>query len=135
MIREQRERRGLSQQALGDLAGINKEAVSMLETGKTWPQYPTLQAIAAALGVPETTLFAGAPAPSPTPQEALAVLEREIGAARARPESDPLASRVARIKDPAARRAIEAMLPAWEKSVPADEKSREQDGKVPDRDK
>jgi transcriptional regulator with XRE-family HTH domain len=50
-LRELRLDAGLSQQELAERAGITREAVSMMETGKRSPYPRTMRQLAAALGV------------------------------------------------------------------------------------
>lgn len=51
-IRELRERRGLSQQALGELAGVRQATISELESGKKQRiDFGILERLAVALGV------------------------------------------------------------------------------------
>jgi transcriptional regulator with XRE-family HTH domain len=52
LLREYREAAGLSQQELADLAGVQRESISRLETGRRAPQNNKAQRrIAAALGI------------------------------------------------------------------------------------
>lgn len=46
-----RKRAGLSQEALADMVGVSRQAVSKWETGETLPETAKLSALAAALGV------------------------------------------------------------------------------------
>jgi transcriptional regulator with XRE-family HTH domain len=50
-LKELREHSGLSQDELADMAGIHRVQVSRLETGSSVPSWPTVQALARALGV------------------------------------------------------------------------------------
>ncbi len=50
-----RKKAGMTQEALAEKAGIS--TIQFYETGRRWPERPYLEAIAAALGVPETELF------------------------------------------------------------------------------
>jgi DNA-binding XRE family transcriptional regulator len=50
-LRELRLDAGLSQQELADRAGLTREAVSMMETGKRNPYPRTMRKLAGALGV------------------------------------------------------------------------------------
>lgn len=56
-LREIRERRGLSQLALGRKTGIAGNIISNLENGKVYPYSGWRQKLAAALGVSEAELF------------------------------------------------------------------------------
>lgn len=47
-----REKAGLSQSQLAEKAGLNRQVVHKLETTDTRPTWATVQALAAALGVP-----------------------------------------------------------------------------------
>jgi transcriptional regulator with XRE-family HTH domain len=78
-VKEHRERREMTQETLAERAGVDKQAISLIERGLTWPQYPTLQRVAEALDVLETDLFS-IPPREPTPSEALAVITRVIKA-------------------------------------------------------
>lgn len=57
-IRRLREDRGLNVRGLAAKAGINDGALSRIENGKRMPALETLKAIASALDVPLTDLFA-----------------------------------------------------------------------------
>ena len=57
-IRELREAADLSQEALAAKAGIGRAALARIEKGQYSPRYGTLVALAGALGVPATRLFA-----------------------------------------------------------------------------
>jgi putative transcriptional regulator len=51
-LRELRDEKGLSQQALGDKAGVRQATISDLESGKAkGVEFQTLEKLAAALGV------------------------------------------------------------------------------------
>jgi transcriptional regulator with XRE-family HTH domain len=49
-LRKEREKAGISQYRLGQLAGISKQSLSRLEMGLSQPNWETVQRIAAALG-------------------------------------------------------------------------------------
>jgi transcriptional regulator with XRE-family HTH domain len=53
----ERERRGLSQRQLAELVGTTQSAIARLEGGHISPSLPTLDRIAAALGVEVTVTF------------------------------------------------------------------------------
>jgi len=55
-IREQRKKLGASQGALAKDAGISRNMLSQIERGEGNPSWVTLRGIAAALGVPVSTL-------------------------------------------------------------------------------
>ena len=57
LIRELRQRRGLTVQQLADLAGFSKGLISQIETEKTVPTIPTLRKISAAFGLSLSELF------------------------------------------------------------------------------
>jgi transcriptional regulator with XRE-family HTH domain len=50
MLRELREKAGLTQQALAGRAGLSLSYVAKLEQGKATPSWPTVKALAKALG-------------------------------------------------------------------------------------
>jgi transcriptional regulator with XRE-family HTH domain len=50
-LKELREKAGLSQAALAELAGMNRFGIAKLEQGAREPSWSTVQAIARALGV------------------------------------------------------------------------------------
>lgn len=51
-LKELREKRGLTQEQLADLSGVNQSAISFIENGTTAsPKLDTLQKLARALGV------------------------------------------------------------------------------------
>lgn len=58
-IKQLRVKKNMSQEALAEAAGITKASVSNYERNKRQPQYPAVQAIARALGVPVFELFDG----------------------------------------------------------------------------
>ncbi len=60
-LREQRMRRGLSQEALGDAAGLHRTEVSLLERAGREPRLSTIVRLARALGVPPAALLDGLP--------------------------------------------------------------------------
>lgn len=55
-IRESREKRGLSQEALAGQAGITPNTLSLIEQGKANPTWGTVRGIASALGVSVSAL-------------------------------------------------------------------------------
>jgi transcriptional regulator with XRE-family HTH domain len=66
-LKELREGAGLTQQQLGERAGMHKLTVAKLEQGIREPGWATVQALADALGV-SCEAFREAPGPAPTPQ-------------------------------------------------------------------
>lgn len=60
-IKEERERRGLTQRALADTADLSDRYISNLEGGQRSPGPKALQAIAGALQIQVSDLFAGVP--------------------------------------------------------------------------
>ncbi|MCF0074428.1 helix-turn-helix domain-containing protein [Dyadobacter sp. CY261] len=63
-IRTLRKSKGLSQEALAEMAGINLRTLQRIEAGDAVPRGETLRLLAQALGVPVETL---SPAPDPAP--------------------------------------------------------------------
>ena len=59
-IRAERERQGLSQEALGDAAGLDRTYVSGLERATRNPTLASMEKLASALGVPLSKLVAEA---------------------------------------------------------------------------
>lgn len=55
-IRAQRERRGLSQEALAPKAGVTPGTLSLIERGEANPTWGTVRGIASALGVAVSAL-------------------------------------------------------------------------------
>ena len=52
IIRAERDRRGLSQEALADLAGLSRTHVGEVERGEVGLSFSTLEAVADGLGMP-----------------------------------------------------------------------------------
>ncbi len=72
VVRETRQRRGLSQQALADRAGLSRNFVAQIERGESSPTVATLARLAAALGATVGELL-GEEAAASEPGEAVAV--------------------------------------------------------------
>lgn len=70
-LRRLRARRGLSQRALGDRAGISRQALGALESGRSVPSLPVALRLAASLGASVDELFS-----LPEPATAVARLAR-----------------------------------------------------------
>ena len=58
-LRAAREEAGLSQEALAERAGMHRNAVALLETGKRDPRVSTVAKLAKALGIPAGELLKG----------------------------------------------------------------------------
>ena len=58
-IREQRKQLGMTQEAVAEIAELDRKHISMIETGKTEPRIDTLIRIAGALDLPIEKLVAG----------------------------------------------------------------------------
>lgn len=63
-LRASRERRGLSQRALAEAAGISRQSLFAIESGGADPSVSVALALAAALELPVEALFGAAPAPA-----------------------------------------------------------------------
>jgi transcriptional regulator with XRE-family HTH domain len=63
-LKQLRAQAGLTQQELADRAGLHKQSVSRLEQDEYSPTWPTVQALAKALGV-NSLAFEGTVEPSP----------------------------------------------------------------------
>lgn len=58
VIRDERERQGMTQAELGRRVGLSRPSISLLERGSTkFPKIATLEAIAAALNLPPHALY------------------------------------------------------------------------------
>ncbi len=63
-VREARKQRGLTQQQLSELSGVDQTTISDLETGRhTNPRLDTIKALAEALGIAPSKLQFTAPEP------------------------------------------------------------------------
>jgi transcriptional regulator with XRE-family HTH domain len=58
-LRAERQRRGLSQEALGDACGLHRTEVSLLERALRDPRLSTITRLARALGIPAAALLDG----------------------------------------------------------------------------
>ena len=58
-LRAERERRGLSQEALGHVCGLHRTEISLLERAGRDPRLSTIVKVARALRVPPASLFDG----------------------------------------------------------------------------
>lgn len=58
-LRGAREKAGFSQEALAERAGMHRNAVALLETGKRDPRVSTVAKLAKALGIPASDLLRG----------------------------------------------------------------------------
>jgi transcriptional regulator with XRE-family HTH domain len=78
-VRRYRDRIGLSQAELAEAVEMSETSIGLLERGKVWPEYETLEAIADALKVPIAAFFDIKSEPvKPSPAEALDVLRQVI---------------------------------------------------------
>lgn len=151
-IKWYRKRAGLSQRALADALKADKATVWRAEQGDSWPDYKTLEGMAAVFGVELEALFDWAESPAPTAREALAVIERELdarpytreGHERVTPVTisvaenvtrDPLAARIAKIQDPAGRAALNLFLNGLEEELLAAKVAPQKKGKPPEKGK
>jgi transcriptional regulator with XRE-family HTH domain len=58
-LRRERERAGLSQEALGERCGLHRTEVSFLERGQREPRLSTIVRLAKGLGIPPSRLLKG----------------------------------------------------------------------------
>jgi len=65
---------GLTQSELAAKAGFQSKSYSRWETGKSWPEPETIQALAKALGVSEARLFQASSSSDISPREAIKTL-------------------------------------------------------------
>jgi transcriptional regulator with XRE-family HTH domain len=79
-----REERGLSQQGLADVSGVNKATINQIERGRRSPNLETLEKLAGALAVEMADFFPKAQAPLPLEEFAAGahVWEKVLNAAR-----------------------------------------------------
>jgi transcriptional regulator with XRE-family HTH domain len=56
-LRDAREKAGFSQEALAERAGMHRNAVALLETGKRDPRVSTVAKLAEALSIPASNLL------------------------------------------------------------------------------
>ena len=75
-LKELREAAGLTQAQLAERAGLHRMGGAKLEQGQREPAWPTLQALASALGV-GVDAFSEPPAPPPAPKKRAAGKPRE----------------------------------------------------------
>lgn len=90
-IKSYRKRIGLTQGGLSARVGISKSTITLIESGKVWPEFQNIEAIAKVLGVEHRLLFVdGSSKPiavKPTPPEALKIIT-EIVEKSMQPKSD-----------------------------------------------
>ncbi|MFD6825254.1 helix-turn-helix domain-containing protein [Streptomyces sp. NPDC060085] len=67
LVRHWRERRGMSQARLAELAGTGQAAISRIESGRGQPTLALLERIASALGCRLTLAFASSAEQPPSP--------------------------------------------------------------------
>jgi transcriptional regulator with XRE-family HTH domain len=68
-LRALREQAGLTQVQLAEKAGLTLQGLGQIERGRRQPSWPTVQALARALGV-DCTVFADNPPPAPAAEVA-----------------------------------------------------------------
>jgi len=73
-LRENRRKRGLTQEKLAETVGISTHYLAMLETARNFPTSDTLERLAAALEIPVYELFIV----DPSPREELEQLRQDI---------------------------------------------------------
>ena len=79
-LRELRQERGLTQEALARKCGLSLSFVQLVEKGKKWVGPGTIMVFARALKVPEARLFQDcAAAPEPDAKQILLLLSRAFG--------------------------------------------------------
>ncbi len=84
-LREVRERKLLTQQALADRSGLTQTTISAIEVGKHEPRISTVRRLAAALGVKPEELVVGqepAPASEPNTREVTLQIQRRTAVPR-----------------------------------------------------
>ena len=79
-VRSHRKRLRISQEQLAEKCEVSLGTIQLLESGKVWPSYNTIVALAGTFKVPQALLFTldDAPRPRPSPDEALEVLAEFI---------------------------------------------------------
>jgi transcriptional regulator with XRE-family HTH domain len=65
LLRQWRERRGLSLRALGEVSGVSYVTIAKIEAGTVSPTLMTLEKLAGALELSLRDLFSPEPAPAP----------------------------------------------------------------------
>jgi len=73
-LRENRRKKGLTQEKLAEAVGISTHYLAMLETARNFPTSDTLERLCAALEIPVYELFIT----DPSPKEELEQLKKEI---------------------------------------------------------
>lgn len=137
-FRELRERAGFgSARAAADALGVSANTVGELERGENWLSPEIAARAVVAFNVPFSALFGDQRPLPPTPQEALAVLERELTARRpAPPDADPITARLARVlEDPGARKGLEIWLEGAEQALVSEQKTPKRDRNLPEKGK
>ena len=120
-FRQIRERAGHSSaRSAADALGVSANTVGELERGENWLSPEIIARAIVAFNVPMTAFFGDQEPISPTPQEALAVIARELETRRETPARDLLAERVARLS-PQSRQYVEDLVQGLEDSPPSPE--------------
>jgi len=121
-IRELRDARGFSLDALAERSGVSRSNISLIERGQSSPTAVVLDKLAAGLGVTLASLFEDNEAPTAEPSPVARVAEQPVW-------TDPGSGYVRRNLSPAARSAlqlVEVVFPAGQR-VAYDSAAREAD--------
>lgn len=129
-LRKFRESTGMTAETLGERLRVHPNSVYRLERGEVWVGSDVLERVGVALNIDIARLFTDAELHAPTPQEALAVIARELETRRETPARDQLARKLAKL-EPSARAVIEAMVD----SALVAQESPKQHGKAPEKGK
>lgn len=78
-IRTRRKELGLTQEALAESAGVSMFTVQAYESGRRWPELPTLDKISAVLGIPTARLFQLKEPITPSNEELLRYFAENLG--------------------------------------------------------
>jgi len=99
-VRELRDARGFSLDALAERSGVSRSNISLIERGQSSPTAAVLDKLAAGLGVTMAALFEESPVPVAEPSPVARVAEQPVW-------TDPASGYVRRNVSPAARSPIQ----------------------------